>query len=403
MSKDRDIIITDFGFANRFLVAQDDLMATSCGSPCYAAPELVINDDNNYVGTAVDIWSCGVILFAMLCGYLPFDDDPSNPQGANINVLYKYIVSTHLEIPKHMSKHATHLLRLMLVPDPAKRCTMDDIRSHPWLKDHWDLLNQSFIVDEIDGQQHMTEKHSDSRLFHSVKQTQDMVTILPSTASNDGEENNTQTKKEPDFREQQKDDITPPPPCATTTTETSLSAQEIPSLEVAMNTTTIKEEREGCTPDNLLISPPTPANNIIPPQSQPSQSTSFLQAKFFSTLQRHVSTNSPPTSVKSRPASASPYTNANKIPNRSQSVQQHPQQRTGGEYYTNRTPNKSSHPHPSLHILPSVSEQTTVIADTSASKTIKTKGQKLMDWFKRKPSQSNLHFLHKVASLFILF
>ncbi|CAO3641291.1 unnamed protein product [Mucor hiemalis] len=393
LSKDRDIIITDFGFANRFLVAQDDLMATSCGSPCYAAPELVINDDNNYVGTAVDIWSCGVILFAMLCGYLPFDDDPSNPQGANINVLYKYIVSTHLEIPKHMSKHATHLLRLMLVPDPAKRCTMDDIRSHPWLKDHWDLLNQSFIVDEIDGQQHMTEKHSDSRLFHSVKQTQDMVTILPSTASNDGEENNTQTKKEPDFREQQKDDITPPLPCATTTTttttETSLSAQEIPSLEVAMNTTTIKEEIEECTPDNLLISPPTPANNIIPPQSQPSQSTSFLQAKFFSTLQRHVSTNSPPTSVKSRPASASPYINANKIPNRSQSVQQHPQQRTGGEYYTNRTPNKSSHPHPSLHILPSVSEQTTVIADTSASKTIKTKGQKLMDWFKRKPSQSS--------------
>lgn len=413
LSKDRDIIITDFGFANRFLVAQEDLMATSCGSPCYAAPELVINDDNNYVGTAVDIWSCGVILFAMLCGYLPFDDDPSNPQGANINVLYKYIVSTHLEIPKHMSKHATHLLRLMLVPDPAKRCTMDDIRNHPWLKDHWDLLHQSFIVDdedEVDGQQqHMTEKHSDSRLFDSVKQTQDVVTMLPCTASNDGEENNTQTKEEPDFREQQNDIVTPIPPCATATTttasiETSLSAQEIPSLEVAMNTTTIKEEREECAPDNLLISPPTLANNIIPTptSSQPSQSTSFLQAKFFSTLQRHVSTNSPPTSTttttKARPASAAPYINANKIPNRSQSVQQ----RTASEYYTNRTPNKSSHPHPSLHILPSVSEQTTVIADTSASKTIKTKGQKLMDWFKRKPSQSKYFHSDKEASCFYL-
>jgi serine/threonine protein kinase len=104
LSKDRDIIITDFGFANRFLIAQQDLMATSCSSTCYAAPELDINDDenNHYVGTAVDIWSCGVILFAMLCGYLLFDDDPNNPQGANINVLYKYIVSTKHEVPKHM-------------------------------------------------------------------------------------------------------------------------------------------------------------------------------------------------------------------------------------------------------------------------------------------------------------
>lgn len=118
-------------------------MATSCGSPCYAAPELVVNDDNRYVGTAVDIWSCGVILYAMLCGYLPFDDDPTNPQGANINALYKYIISTPLEIPKTTSPEATHLLRRMLVPDPTKRCTMDEIRQHPWLKEYWDLLDNT--------------------------------------------------------------------------------------------------------------------------------------------------------------------------------------------------------------------------------------------------------------------
>lgn len=142
LSKDRDIIITDFGFANRFLLKDQDLMATSCGSPCYAAPELVINDENSsYVGTAADIWSCGVILYAMLCGYLPFDDDPTNPQGANINALYKYIVSTSLDIPDAISDDASDLLRCMLVPDPKRRCSMDDIRCHPWLKEHWDILS----------------------------------------------------------------------------------------------------------------------------------------------------------------------------------------------------------------------------------------------------------------------
>lgn len=89
LDRNRNVIITDFGFANRFGIApEDELMATSCGSPCYAAPELVVQD-GRYVGSAVDVWSCGVILYAMLAGYLPFDDDPSNPDGDNINMLYK--------------------------------------------------------------------------------------------------------------------------------------------------------------------------------------------------------------------------------------------------------------------------------------------------------------------------
>ena len=54
-------MITDFGFANQFDSSTRDLMSTSCGSPCYAAPELVISD-GLYVGSGVDIWSCGVIL-----------------------------------------------------------------------------------------------------------------------------------------------------------------------------------------------------------------------------------------------------------------------------------------------------------------------------------------------------
>ncbi|TEB33667.1 Pkinase-domain-containing protein [Coprinellus micaceus] len=132
LDRHRNVIITDFGFANRFEHRADDLMQTSCGSPCYAAPELVISE-GLYVGSAVDIWSCGVILYAMLAGYLPFDDDPANPDGDNINLLYKYIVNTPLSFPEYVSEQARDLLSLMLVPDPTRRANLDTVMRHSWL------------------------------------------------------------------------------------------------------------------------------------------------------------------------------------------------------------------------------------------------------------------------------
>ncbi|CAE6394881.1 unnamed protein product [Rhizoctonia solani] len=133
LDRNRNVIITDFGFANRFEHRPDDLMQTSCGSPCYAAPELVISE-GEYVGSAVDIWSCGVILYAMLAGYLPFDDDPANPDGDNINLLYKYIVTTPLTFPDYVSEDARDLLGRMLVPDPKHRADLATIMAHPWLE-----------------------------------------------------------------------------------------------------------------------------------------------------------------------------------------------------------------------------------------------------------------------------
>nr|POE80063.1 serine/threonine-protein kinase kin4 [Quercus suber] len=166
LDRNRNIIITDFGFANTFsptdelgeeierritdkefmisqgldVVGKDghrrgDLMQTSCGSPCYAAPELVVSD-GLYTGRKVDVWSCGVILYAMLAGYLPFDDDPANPEGDNINLLYKYIVSTPLTFPEYVTPHARDLLRRILVPDPRRRADLFEVARHSWLSEY---------------------------------------------------------------------------------------------------------------------------------------------------------------------------------------------------------------------------------------------------------------------------
>ncbi|TFY61706.1 hypothetical protein EVG20_g6961, partial [Dentipellis fragilis] len=161
LDRNRNVIITDFGFANRFEHRADDLMQTSCGSPCYAAPELVISE-GAYVGSAVDIWSCGVILYAMLAGYLPFDDDPANPDGDNINLLYRYIVNTPLSFPEYISEDARDLLKIMLQPDPQKRAGLQSIMQHRWLVPYQHLFEKS--VEELEAA--AVELHRQKRLAY---------------------------------------------------------------------------------------------------------------------------------------------------------------------------------------------------------------------------------------------
>jgi len=123
-------------------------LSTSCGSPCYAAPELVIND--NYIGEAADIWSCGIILYAMLCGYLPFDDDPNNPDGENLDLLYKYILESQLTFPDYVSEDAQELVCGMLIPDPEKRWPMEKVINHRWLRNslyNKERMNESMNLD----------------------------------------------------------------------------------------------------------------------------------------------------------------------------------------------------------------------------------------------------------------
>ncbi|KAJ3015240.1 UNVERIFIED_CONTAM: hypothetical protein HDU68_012819, partial [Siphonaria sp. JEL0065] len=139
LGADNNILISDFGFANK----NSEHMETSCGSPGYAAPELVIS--NGYVGDSADIWSCGVILYGMLCGYLPYDDDPANPESENINLLYQYILQTKLAYPSHVSSLARGIISLMLVPDPRRRGKMSEVMGHGWLAPEAHIFQEELV------------------------------------------------------------------------------------------------------------------------------------------------------------------------------------------------------------------------------------------------------------------
>src|SRR6476620_5384755 len=77
----------------------------------------------------------------MLAGYLTFDDDPANPEGDNINLLYKYIVTTPLTFPEYVTPDARDLLRRILVPDPRKRADLFEVARHSWLSEYHHVVS----------------------------------------------------------------------------------------------------------------------------------------------------------------------------------------------------------------------------------------------------------------------
>lgn len=115
--------IADFGLSNMML--DGEFLRTSCGSPNYAAPEVI--SGKLYAGPEVDIWSCGVILYALLCGTLPFDDE-------HVPTLFRKIKSGIFPIPEYLNKQVVSLLCQMLQVDPLKRATIEEIKKHEWFQ-----------------------------------------------------------------------------------------------------------------------------------------------------------------------------------------------------------------------------------------------------------------------------
>lgn len=129
--------IADFGLSN--VMKDGHFLKTSCGSPNYAAPEVI--SGKLYAGPEVDVWSCGVILYALLCGSLPFDDE-------NIPNLFRKIKNGIYSLPHHLSPGARDLIPRMLLVNPMKRITIAEIRQHQWFTTH---LPRYLAVIQVDN------------------------------------------------------------------------------------------------------------------------------------------------------------------------------------------------------------------------------------------------------------
>ncbi|XP_073142910.1 CBL-interacting serine/threonine-protein kinase 3-like [Henckelia pumila] len=118
--------VSDFGLSALSQQIKDDgLLHTTCGTPNYVAPEVL--NDRGYDGATADLWSCGVILFVLLAGYLPFND-------CSLTRLYSKISSATFTCPSWFSSGATKLITRILEPNPVKRITISEILEDEWFK-----------------------------------------------------------------------------------------------------------------------------------------------------------------------------------------------------------------------------------------------------------------------------
>ena len=120
LSKDKKKIkLVDFGLGRFYNL--NSKVDTACGSPCYAPPEML--SKLKYDPLKADVWSLGIVLFAMLAGYLPFDDD-------NTDKLYEKIIEGDFQFPEWIGEEIKDLLSKIICKNPENRMSLSDIRNH---------------------------------------------------------------------------------------------------------------------------------------------------------------------------------------------------------------------------------------------------------------------------------
>ncbi|KAJ5067087.1 serine/threonine-protein kinase brsk2-like protein [Anaeramoeba ignava] len=137
-----NIKIADFGMAG--LINERQLLETSCGSPHYAAPEVI--EGNEYDGVKSDIWSCGVILYVFLVGRLPFE-------GESIKDVLMKVLEAKYTIPENLAPAKKELIKGILEKDVNKRFTIEQIKQNEWFRSNFPtnynpphaILRQRFI------------------------------------------------------------------------------------------------------------------------------------------------------------------------------------------------------------------------------------------------------------------
>lgn len=125
LDEEKNLKIVDFGLSNTF--KKDEKLVTACGSPCYAAPELIKGLE--YVGPKADIWSAGVVLFCLICGHLPFEDQ-------NTQSLYQKILHADYQYSCILSDEVKNLIDNILVPEPRLRYGIKQIKQNAWFNSY---------------------------------------------------------------------------------------------------------------------------------------------------------------------------------------------------------------------------------------------------------------------------
>ena len=121
ITEDMIIKIGDFGLS-RFYKSADIKLETTCGSPCYSAPEMLRG--NKYYPKPIDVWGLGIMLYVMVCGELPFDGDAED-------VLYRKVVQCEYTFPHYCNNNVKNLIKRIFTPNPAERCTIEDVKRSP--------------------------------------------------------------------------------------------------------------------------------------------------------------------------------------------------------------------------------------------------------------------------------
>jgi len=181
--------IIDFGLSNYHDTNLDLLLGTPCGSPCYASPEMV--SGARYDGYKIDIWSCGIILFAMICGYLPFE-------GKENEVLFHKILECQVNLPNYLSEEAKDMLLKILVKDPDKRYSIEQIKNHPFYLKGKKIFNTNFEIELInfDKENKNEKENSFKKDMNKKDKNNDLQNIKLNEKEKNKKTKNNKCKKE---------------------------------------------------------------------------------------------------------------------------------------------------------------------------------------------------------------
>lgn len=187
LDEDGNLKVTDFGLsALSDHLRQDGLLHTTCGTPAYVAPEVI--GKKGYDGSKADIWSCGVILYVLLAGYLPFQDD-------NIVSMYKKIYRGDFKCPPWFSPESRKLITKMLDPNPSTRISIAKIMNSSWFKKNSTVrasksnLEQAFALGDELNAGHGKETET-LNAFHIISLSEgfDLSPLFENTKKVDKEE-----------------------------------------------------------------------------------------------------------------------------------------------------------------------------------------------------------------------